>query len=75
MARHLRTWLVVPVVSALSLAAGYAVPRPEKKGGDMLDAVAAVQRRCPLFLRRTSWASRVIDPWGHDSIRQRTKPW
>jgi hypothetical protein len=50
MARRPRLWFVVPVVSALSLAAGYAVPRPEKKGGDMLDAVAAVQRRCPLFL-------------------------
>jgi hypothetical protein len=43
-------WFVVPAVAALSLAAGYAVPRSLKKGGDILDAVAAVQRRCPLFL-------------------------
>jgi hypothetical protein len=50
MARNPNPWLVVPMVSALSLGVGYALPRPEKKGGDMLDAVAAAQRRCPLFL-------------------------
>jgi hypothetical protein len=50
MARLPRWWFVVPVVAAVSLAAGYAAPRPDKKGGDMLDAVAAVLRRYPLFL-------------------------
>jgi hypothetical protein len=50
MTRHPKLWLVVPVASALSLGVGYALPRPEKKGGDMLDAVAAAQRRCPLYL-------------------------
>jgi hypothetical protein len=50
MARFPRWWLVVPVVAAVSLAAGYAAPRPDKKAGDMLNAVAAVLRRCPLCL-------------------------
>jgi hypothetical protein len=42
-------WLLV-LIAALSLAAGYVLPRPAKKGGDMLDAVAAVQRRCRLYV-------------------------
>ena len=50
MSQHTRSWCLLALVSALSLAAGYAVPHPAKKGGDMLDAVAAVQRRCPFCL-------------------------
>src|SRR5262245_26644737 len=39
------------LVAVLALAAGYALPRPPaRRGGDMLDAVAAVQRRSPHFL-------------------------
>ncbi len=38
------------LVAAVSLVAGYVLPHPAKKGGDMLDAVAAVQRRCPLYI-------------------------
>jgi hypothetical protein len=50
MLRHLRVWCLLTLVAALSLAAGYALPHAAKKGGDMLDAVAAVQRHSPLFL-------------------------
>jgi hypothetical protein len=42
-------WLLV-LIAALSLASGYVLPRPAKKGGDMLDAVAAVQRRCRVYV-------------------------
>ena len=37
------------LTACLCLATGYSLHRPEKKAGDILDAVAAVQRRCPLF--------------------------
>ena len=50
MVRQPRFWCLLALAATLSLAAGYALPRPAKRGGDMLDAVAAVQRRCPLFL-------------------------
>jgi hypothetical protein len=51
MSGYLRFGFLLGLVSALSLVAGYALPHPAKKpGGDMLDAVAAVQRRSPLFL-------------------------
>ena len=51
MSYFLRSLFLLGLVSALSLAAGYALPRPAKQtGGDMLDAVAAVQRHTPLFL-------------------------
>jgi hypothetical protein len=51
MSYSLRSLFLLGLVSALSLAAGYALPRPAKQtGGDMLDAVAAVQRHTPLFL-------------------------
>jgi hypothetical protein len=45
-----RSWFLLPLIAALSLAGGYVLPRPAKKGGDMLDAVAAVQRHCPLYV-------------------------
>jgi hypothetical protein len=48
MLTHLKLWFLLAVVAVVSLAAGYSVPRPPKKGGDILDAVAAVQRRRPL---------------------------
>jgi hypothetical protein len=62
MSQQVRSWFLLGLVSAVSLAAGYALPRPAKKGGDMLDAVAAVQRRDPLCLiaergRPYSWVA------------------
>jgi hypothetical protein len=50
MSHHLRSWFLLGLVSAVSLVAGYALPHPAKKGGDMLEAVAVVQRRIPLHL-------------------------
>jgi hypothetical protein len=50
MLRHARFWCLLTLVAAVSLVTGYALPHPAKKGGDMLDAVTAVQRRYPLFL-------------------------
>jgi hypothetical protein len=48
MAQYFKPW-GAPALVLLALAAGYALPRPGR-GGDMLDAVAAVQRRAPRFL-------------------------
>jgi len=45
-----KSWVRLAVASALALAAGYALPRPGRQTGDLLDAVAAVQRRSPRFL-------------------------
>jgi hypothetical protein len=42
--------LTLAVLGAVLFVAGYAVPRPQRRGGDMLDAVAAVQRRTPMFV-------------------------
>jgi hypothetical protein len=51
MSPQVRSWFLLGLVSAMSLTAGYALPRPAPRaGGDMLDAVAAVQRHSPLFL-------------------------
>jgi hypothetical protein len=57
-----RVWTLLGVMSALCLATGYALHEPKKKGGDILDAVAAVQRRHPLYLipergRPYSWVT------------------
>jgi hypothetical protein len=42
---------LLALVTSLSVAAGYALPHPARKeGGDLLEAVAAVQRHSPLFL-------------------------
>jgi hypothetical protein len=49
MLQYFKPWGVPALVFILALAAGYALPRPGR-GGDMLDAVAAVQRRSPRFL-------------------------
>src|SRR5262249_47221956 len=40
------------LVAVLALAAGYALPRPARRGGGMMDAVAAEQRGAPPFLVR-----------------------
>jgi hypothetical protein len=48
--QHLKSWVALALVSVLALATGYTLPRPGRRGGDMLDAVAAVQRRSPQFL-------------------------
>jgi hypothetical protein len=44
------SWSLLALVSLLGLLAGYVLPRPPRQGGDLLDAVAAVQRRAPRFL-------------------------
>jgi hypothetical protein len=49
MARPQKSYVLLAVVSVLALLAGYALPRPTRQG-DLLDAVAAVQRRAPHFL-------------------------
>src|SRR5262245_41069458 len=41
---------LLALVAAVSLTVGHVLPRPAKPRGDMLDAVAAVQRRCPLYI-------------------------
>ncbi len=38
------------LLALVALALGYALPRPQRRGADLLDAAAAVQRRAPLFL-------------------------
>jgi hypothetical protein len=50
MSPYLKSWSALAVISLLALAAGYNLPRPGRQGGDMLDAVMAVQRRSPRFL-------------------------
>lgn len=40
---------ILTVVFTVALAVGYALPR-SRNGGDLLDAVAAVQRQSPRFL-------------------------
>jgi len=50
MFQPMKSWIVLALASAVGLATGYYLPRPEKHGGDILDAVAAVERRCSLHL-------------------------
>jgi hypothetical protein len=50
MFKHLRLWWPFALAAVVFVAGWYAVPRRPKKGGDILDAVAAVQRRCPLVV-------------------------
>jgi hypothetical protein len=60
MSRPLKSHVLLALVSAVGLLVGYALARPTRQG-DLLDAVAAVQRRAPLFLisepkPRAHWA-------------------
>jgi hypothetical protein len=50
MAERLKSWAVSVAASLVALAAGYTLARPGQQGGDLLDAVGAVQRRAPRFL-------------------------
>jgi hypothetical protein len=50
MPRDLKSRTRLAAVVVLALAAGYVLGRPGPRDGDMLDAVAAVQRRSPKFL-------------------------
>jgi hypothetical protein len=50
MSPHGRLWLHLTLVSVVGVVTGYALPRPPRRGGDMLDAVAAVQRYSPRFI-------------------------
>ena len=55
-------WSLVALISAVCVATGYMLHRSERRGGDVLDAVAAVQRRSPLYLvpergRPSNWAT------------------
>jgi hypothetical protein len=43
-------WSLLALISSVCLVAGYVMHRPEKRGGDILDAVAAVTRQCSLNL-------------------------
>lgn len=49
MSQHLRSWAPL-ALTVLALVAGFALARLGRGGGDMLDAVAAVQRKSPRFL-------------------------
>src|SRR5262249_14998569 len=49
MTQHRNLWLPLLLGCVVGVATGYALPRP-RKGGDLLKAVAAVQRRAPRFL-------------------------
>ena len=49
MSQALKSLAPLVLVALAALAVGRALPRP-RGGGDMLDAVAAVQRRSPHFL-------------------------
>jgi hypothetical protein len=49
MSQYFKPWGALVLAVILALAAGYALSRLGR-GGDMLDAVAAVQRRSPRFL-------------------------
>lgn len=62
MSSNLRAALRWAVLPLLALAVGYALPRPPRPG-DLLDAVAAVQRQAPLYLvsegePNATWARR-----------------
>jgi hypothetical protein len=48
MFRQIRLWCLFALAATVFLAAWSVVPRPTRRGHDILDAVAAVQRRCPL---------------------------
>jgi hypothetical protein len=45
-----RSWLLLALISGVGVATGYLLHRPEKRRVDILDAVAAVERRCSLHL-------------------------
>jgi hypothetical protein len=48
-----KSWVPLALVTAAALTTGYVLARPEKpekRGGDILAAVAAVERRCSLHL-------------------------
>jgi hypothetical protein len=49
MKRTIKLFAALLLFVALALGAGYALPRPAR-GGDVYDAVAAVQRHSPHFL-------------------------
>jgi hypothetical protein len=50
MSAYFKSWSTLALVLLLTLAAGYNLPRPARRGGDLLDAVVAVQRHSPRFL-------------------------
>jgi hypothetical protein len=45
----LKFWFLLALVAVVCLVAWYVAPRRPKEGGDILDAVVAVQRRCTLI--------------------------
>jgi hypothetical protein len=47
---RLRYAVLLALVAGAALAVGHSLPRRAEREGDMLDAVAEVQRRAPLFL-------------------------
>src|SRR5262245_27285566 len=61
MSDHLKSRATAALGCVLALVAGFFLGRPGPRGRDMLDAVAAVQRRSPRFLvseprPRANWA-------------------
>jgi hypothetical protein len=50
MSPRFKTRFALALVSVAALALGYVLPRAGRQGGDMLDAIAAVQRRSPRFV-------------------------
>src|SRR5437016_4632956 len=50
MLRPANCWSLLALISSVCLVTGYVLRRPEKRGGDILDAVVAVQRQCALNL-------------------------
>jgi hypothetical protein len=50
MSKRLRVQFLAALLAGLAFAAGYALRRPTPRAGDMLDAVAAIQRHSPMHL-------------------------
>lgn len=50
MVPSMKSWGFLGLSMALALAVGYLLPRPMRNHGDLLDAVAAIQRSSPHFL-------------------------
>ena len=65
MSQPLKSWVALTLVCVLALATGFVLRRPPRRGGDLLDAAAAVQRRAPRFL--------VSEP-GEPSPRKSVQP-
>jgi hypothetical protein len=50
MSQPVKSWNLLGLISVVCLTVGYVLHHPEKKGGDILDALAAVERGYSLYL-------------------------